>query len=642
MTRPSKLAQTHGKRLTAILVVAVLYGAARPSTLPPEERSALARPFRFHMTLLPGVDAGTPHAVREVNPTFARFSAWISAVGAAVALNDLDGNGLPDDVCYVDTRTNQVIVAPVPGTGARYAPFELGASPLAYDSATVAPMGCHPGDFDENGSVDLLVYYWGRTPILFLSRSAGGVPALPLARDSFVARELFIPTERWYTNAATMADLDGDGHGDLVIGNYFPDGSRILDRASAETQHMQHSMSRAGNGGRIHLLRWVGGVGTPALFAEVRDALPEPVAQGWTLAVGAADLDGDLLPELYLARDFGPDRLLHNRSTPGRLHFAVLEGRRTITTPASKVLGRDGFKGMGVEFGDVNGDGRPDICVSNIADEYALEESHFLFVSTDSVGLMRRGIAPYVDQSESMGISRGGWGWDCRIGDFDNDGTPELLRAVGFIKGRVNRWPELHELAMGNDELLSNPRSWPRITPGADISGHEHMRFYVRTADGRYQDVADEVGLGDDQVTRGVATADVDGDGRLDFATGNQWEPSRFYHNESPADNAFLGLRLKLAAPGMPPRPAVTASVSVQLPGGGVATAQLDGGNGHSGKRSHDLQFGLGRIGALDAVPVALRWRDERGMVHEARLQLRPGWHLITLSGNQALDASTP
>jgi hypothetical protein len=92
----------------------------------------------------------------------------------------------------------------------------------------------------------------------------------------------------------------------------------------------------------------------------------------------------------------------------------------------------------------------------------------------------------------------------------------------------------------------------------------------------------------------------------------------------------------------MPARPAVTASVSVQLPGGGVATAQLDGGNGHSGKRSHDLQFGLGRIGALDAVPVALRWRDERGMVHEARLQLRPGWHLITLSGNQALDGSTP
>src|SRR3712207_7095987 len=45
----------------------------------------------------------------------------------------------------------------------------------------------------------------------------------------------------------------------------------------------------------------------------------EEVAHSWTLAVGAADLDGDLLPELYFANDFGPDRLLHNRSQPGEL-----------------------------------------------------------------------------------------------------------------------------------------------------------------------------------------------------------------------------------------------------------------------------------------------------------------------------------
>ena len=54
-------------------------------------------------------------------------------------------------------------------------------------------------------------------------------------------------------------------------------------------------------------------------FREVTGVLDQAVEHGWTLAIGAADLDGDLLPEIYFGHDFGPDRLLHNRSTPG--HF---------------------------------------------------------------------------------------------------------------------------------------------------------------------------------------------------------------------------------------------------------------------------------------------------------------------------------
>ena len=62
-------------------------------------------------------------------------------------------------------------VAPAPGTGARYRPFTLDAAPLPYDARTTAPMGCLPGDFDADGRLDLLVYYWGRTPVLFLRRA---------------------------------------------------------------------------------------------------------------------------------------------------------------------------------------------------------------------------------------------------------------------------------------------------------------------------------------------------------------------------------------------------------------------------------------------------------------------------------------
>ena len=134
-----------------------------------------------------------------------------------------------------------------------------------------------------------------------------------------------------------------------------------------------------------------------------------------------------------------------------------------MTTPSSKVLGRDSYKGMGVDFGDLNGDGLLDICVSNITLPFALEESNFAFVSTGELDLMGRGIAPYTDKSELLGLSRSGWSWDVRLGDFDNGGVPQVLQATGFIKGDTYRWPELQELAMGNDELLSNPSSWPRF-----------------------------------------------------------------------------------------------------------------------------------------------------------------------------------
>src|SRR6201999_996782 len=111
---------------------------------------------------------------------------------------------------------------------------------------------------------------------------------------------------------------------------------------ATDHEQMQDSMTRAFNGGRKHLLLWAGGragSNPAASFKEADAGLSHEAATAWTLAVGAADLDGDMLPEIYFANDFGPDRLLYNRSTPGHLSFALLEGRKTFTTPSSKVLG---------------------------------------------------------------------------------------------------------------------------------------------------------------------------------------------------------------------------------------------------------------------------------------------------------------
>ena len=329
--------------LVAVVIIVILYNSAQLPEISPEERQQLAQRFKFSQLVLAEVPGPEKQTRRPVNPHAEHISGWISTVGAAVALNDLDGDGLANDICRIETRTNQVIVAPVPGTGHRYQPLTLSAAPLlSYDDKTMAPMGCLPADLNEDNRMDVLVYYWGRTPVAFLQSDK------PM---EYQPVEIVTEIERWFTNAATTADLDGDGHLDLIIANYFQDGARILDVKAETRDEMQHSMSRAYNAGGTYFF-----LGEPVeqeekLTVHFRringsEVLEQPINYAWTLAVAAADLDGDLLPELYFANDFGPDRLLHNRSTPGQLNFARLEGKRGFTMPASKVVGKDSFKGM--------------------------------------------------------------------------------------------------------------------------------------------------------------------------------------------------------------------------------------------------------------------------------------------------------
>jgi hypothetical protein len=644
-TDRSGFLRRNATRLLALALIAGLFGFARLPTLPDAERQALAGRFAFARTPL-ATPAGLrlDRTVRDVHPGFKDIASWISSVGAGVALNDIDGDGLPNDLCSVDTRIDKVLVQPVPGTGDRYPLFALDPSPLPYDARTMAPMGCLPGDFNEDGRMDLLVYYWGRSPVIFLRRDDDR----PLSLASFRPVEVAAGHEIWNTNALTSADVDGDGHLDLIVGNYFPDGMRVLDARATDTAHMHRSMSRSENGGKKHLLLWKGGTSGPeptVEFTDVENAFDPQTTYSWTLAVGAADLDGDLLPEIYFGNDFGNDRLLHNLSTPGHPRFAVLEGRKTFTTPTSKVLGRDSFKGMGIDFADINGDGLLDMYVSNIAQNYALEESHFVWVSNGDLKSMRRGVAPYSDQGETLGLSRSGWGWDARFADFDNDGVPEAMQAVGFIRGERNRWPELHELAMGNDNNMLHPGAWPHFHPGDDLSGHLHDPFFVRAKDGRYYDLAAEIGLDDEHISRGIAIADVDGDGRLDFAIANQWETSYFFRNTSPHAGAFLELLPRLpvtnAAAGRT-RPAVGAEVTVTLPDGRRMVAQVDGGSGHSGKRAPEVHFGLGSLNPATPLRVDVRWRDGQGRPQATTLRLTPGRHVFVLGAPEPPQVPQP
>ncbi|WP_030913927.1 CRTAC1 family protein [Streptosporangium amethystogenes] len=650
-----------GIRRYAAGALALIAAAAgwRLTGLPDTPVAETSADFSFHARPL-GPPAGPgDRTLRPVAAGYAGLQGWVSSLGAGVALFDVDNEVVSDDLCLVDPRHDTVTVRRAPGTPRGYRPFTLvPPDRRRYE----APAGCLPADLDQDGWQDLVVYYWGRSPSLFLR-----VPGVPPSGTAFRHRALTAEPEIWNTSAATAGDFDGDGRLDLVFGGYFPDGVRVLGGGTSNdgdpgSAVMPDSLSAATNGGGARLYLASG----PARFTEAEGVFDEVGNGGWTLALGTQDLDGDGRPELYLACDFGPDRLLVNESVPGRIRFTEARGTRHLTTPASRVVGRDSFKGMGVGFTDLNADGRPDILVSNLTEDHALQQGNFAFVSRP--GDLHGGHAPYDDLGEELGLSRSGWSWDVKAADFDNDGDDEIMHATGFVRGEVDRWAQLQEAASANDLFLSHPALWPSIRAGDDLSGRDTNTFFTRGQDGRYADVARRAGVGGDSdgtVSRAFAVGDVDDDGRLDFAVANQWSESVLYSNHGPTA-PFVGLRLRLPAglchpssaprsgperpaparPGRtrpgPTRPAIGAVATVRLPGGVTRSRQLYPANGHNGFSAPELLFGLGDHLPDSPVPVEISWRDACGGTRTASVSLEPGWHRILLADGHASEVRRP
>src|ERR1700722_15805914 len=83
--------------VVCIAILGTLYTLSQLPSISSAEADAIAERFRFEKLPFPEGSGFPKKYVREVHPSLSHMGAWMSTLGAAVALGDLDGDGLPND-----------------------------------------------------------------------------------------------------------------------------------------------------------------------------------------------------------------------------------------------------------------------------------------------------------------------------------------------------------------------------------------------------------------------------------------------------------------------------------------------------------------------------------------------------------------
>ena len=223
-------------------------------------------------------------------------------------------------------------MAPVPGTGDRYAPFALDPGRCPTTPRRWRRWAACPATSTRTAGRTC----WSTTGAGRRSPSCAA-PAAAARRPRPTGRSRWRrATSVWYTNAADPAPTStatatstssSATTSPTARGCSTPRRRTAPHDAPLDVARGQRRPEPRCCSGR----RGAGGPSPTVRFARRRRRLRRrPTCTAGRSPSGAADLDGDLLPEIYFANDFGPDRLLHNRSTPGQLGFALLEGQRTL------------------------------------------------------------------------------------------------------------------------------------------------------------------------------------------------------------------------------------------------------------------------------------------------------------------------
>ncbi|MDX6475291.1 MAG: hypothetical protein QOH95_802 [Gaiellaceae bacterium] len=386
--------------------------------------------------------------------------------------------------------------------------------------------GCVAADLDGDGHTDLYVTTGTNDALLWNNGDGTFTEG---------ARTAGVISFGWHS-AATVADLNGDGRPDLLVAGYAD---------------MQHPIPSSVNG-------------FPTNYPGVRDELflneghrhfreagaqagLDPAPHDHSLGAVLADVNRDGRLDLYVANDEDPNRLyLNEPGGPLGFHF-------TDTAHAAKVA--DAAAGMGIAATDVNGDGRPELFISNSRrqTEAAYESSGSSYRSVGAAF------------TRALGATFAGWG-DSWV-DLRNSGKLDLVVASGAIPvtNLAKNSGPIRVLAQRNNGTFVLANLLPKLRTNG----------------------------------RGLAAADYDNDGRVDIAVNSIGGPLLLLRNESAAGN-WLEVDVQPFSPG--------ALATLVLDGGRRVVRQVQAGSSYLSSEDPRLHFGLGSASA--AAELIVRFPD--------------------------------
>jgi hypothetical protein len=332
-------------------------------------------------------------------------------------------------------------------------------------------------DLDNDGREELALFSIKSPPKFFRYTKSGFVP-LALELNGVEGSD---------ARALAVLDYDGDSYLDIVVGNY-----------SQKNSAGPESVVMAENGAKDFLLRNLAGKGfsEESVSAGLQD-------YGYTQALGVSDIDGNGLPDLFVANDFGKNFIYLNQ---GKGKF--------VSAPKAFLEGDRSKFNMSAEFGDVNNDGFSDLYVSNMSKPNLKRGFNSLFMGVPT----EQGWQGVSQAALERGVDKCGWSWGAKFADLNSDGLLDLVVSSGFYGKNPNSKAWFSYMSWLNvPDFVKSTGLFRFNSFGAiSIAAKQRLCFFLNQGES-FVDVSESVDSGALSNARGLALADFNNDGQADF-----------------------------------------------------------------------------------------------------------------------------